>query len=114
MTITSHAAVALLVGAVAFTGGWKVQGWRNDARELERAQAQAEAFRKNERTADSASAGHEQDKTHEAARIRTIRTTVEKIVDRPVYRNICFDDDGLRALTSAIQPGASQPDHALP
>ncbi len=33
---------------------------------------------------------------------RTITQTVDKYIDRPVYRNVCFDDDGLRDANSAI------------
>lgn len=48
---------------------------------------------------------------------RTITQTVDKIVDRPVYRNVCLDDDGLRsanaALVGAITP-AAQPDKPVP
>ena len=66
--------------------------------------------------ATAASTGHEQDKANEQARIRTIRTTVEKIVERDVYRNVCFDDDGLRALSAAIKPGdaAAKSGNAVP
>lgn len=33
---------------------------------------------------------------------RTITQTVDKIVDRPVYRNVCLDDDGLRLVNAAL------------
>lgn len=65
---------------------------------------------------DAAATGHEADK----ARIRTEYQTIIKEVDRVVqkisYRNICFDDDGLRAARAAIGPAAaaSQPAPALP
>lgn len=40
----------------------------------------------------------------EKARIvyRTITEMVDKIVDRPVYRNVCLDDDGLRLANAAL------------
>jgi hypothetical protein len=48
---------------------------------------------------------------------RTITKSVDKYIDRPVYRNVCFDDDGLRdanqALSGQIAP-RSQPDKPLP
>jgi hypothetical protein len=71
----------------------------------------------------------EQDKAVEAAtkleaqrvrteiKYRTITKIVEKLVERPVYRDVCFDDDGLRlvnaALTGSPAP-AGQPAHPLP
>jgi hypothetical protein len=48
---------------------------------------------------------------------RTITQEVDRIVDRPVYVNACFDDDGLRhanaALAGALTP-ARKPDGAVP
>ena len=114
--IYTHAAAALISAAIAATGAWQVQNWRFDARELARVQAQAEATQQAARTANTAAAAHEQDKTHAAQKTRVIRQIVEKIVERPVYAGACFDGDGLRALASAIKPGdlASQPGDAVP
>lgn len=48
---------------------------------------------------------------------RTITQIVDKLVDRPVYRNVCFDADGLRvaneALTGTLTP-AAKPDKPMP
>ena len=33
---------------------------------------------------------------------RTITKTVDKYIDRPIYRNMCFDADGLRDANSAL------------
>lgn len=35
---------------------------------------------------------------------RTITKEVEKLVDRPVYSNVCFDADGLRLANEALRP----------
>ena len=114
--IYTHAAAALIAGTLAAAGAWQVQNWRFDARELARVQAQAEATQQAARTAHAAAAAHEQDKTHAAQKTRVIRQIVEKIVERPVYAGVCFDDDGLRALTSAIRPGdaAAKPGNPVP
>jgi len=47
--------------------------------------------------------------------VRTITKTVEKIIDRPVYRNVCLEPDGLHVINSAIkgEPSAVTND-ALP
>lgn len=37
---------------------------------------------------------------------KTITKEVEKLVDRPVYRNVCLDADGLRLANSALRPDA--------
>ena len=110
--IYTHAAAALISAAIA----WQVQNYRFDARELERVQAQTEATQQAARTANTAASAQDQDKTHAAQKTRVIRQIVEKIVERPVYAGVCFDSDGLRALTSAIKPGdlASQPGDTVP
>ena len=49
---------------------------------------------------------------------RTITQQVDKIVDRPVYRNVCLDDSGLRVINDALRgeasPDTGQPDAAVP
>lgn len=35
--------------------------------------------------------------------VRTITKTVEKIIDRPTYRNICIDDSGLSVINASLQ-----------
>lgn len=51
---------------------------------------------------------------------RTITEMVDKIVDRPIYRDRCFDDDGLRLANAALggisvkAPDSVQPDRGMP
>lgn len=35
--------------------------------------------------------------------VREITREVPKVIDRPVYRNVCVDADGLRLLTRAVE-----------
>ena len=35
--------------------------------------------------------------------VRTITKTVEKIIDRPVYSNVCLEPDGLHVINAAIK-----------
>ena len=37
---------------------------------------------------------------------KTITKEVQKVVDRPVYRAVCIDADGLRLANSALRPDA--------
>ena len=65
----------------------------------------------------SAAQGLEADRATEKIVYRTITQQVGKIVDRPVYRNVCLDADGLRLARCAIRgEGADscKPDPALP
>jgi len=49
---------------------------------------------------------------------RTIRQTVDKVVEKPVYRNVCLDDPGLRVANDALSgraPAATaKPDGTVP
>lgn len=109
---------ALVIGlGLGFLAGWNVNGWRYRAAAADNQADQAAKQEERAETVDKASEGHETDK--EAARVefKTIYRDVEKIVERPVYRNRCLDADGLRALSAALgkNPGAaSEPQAAVP
>jgi hypothetical protein len=75
---------------------------RDTLRQIERGQQAADTYTKEQ--------------THARPAQKTITRTVERIVTRPVYRNVCLDDDGLQQLRAAIATGAppSDPAAALP
>lgn len=115
--IYTHAAAFAIGLAVAAAGTWRVQEWRHDGIDLERIEAAQETERLRARAADSASAGHETFKERERVIYQTITETVDRIVERPVYRAACFDDDGLRQLNAAIrgtEPASREPAPAMP
>lgn len=48
---------------------------------------------------------------------RTITKAVDRYIDRPVYRNVCLDADGLRDANAGLRGGkaaAAEPDKPLP
>jgi len=45
---------------------------------------------------------------------RVIVREVVKLVDRPVYSNVCLDGDGLRLINAAKRGDAIQPTQGLP
>jgi len=112
----THAAAAIAGAVIAGAVAWNVNGWRYEAKEAERLQHVAEQARKNERTADKGAAGHEADKARIRTEFITITEEVERVVQKPVYRDVCLDDDGLRILAGAItgQPAAGQSAPAVP
>jgi len=105
-------AIALIVTlAAGFAAGWKVQGWRwaaSDRDAIEMARVREEQLRAE---VDKASAGHEADRAKLRTEFRTIFQEVERVVEKPVYRDReCLDDAGLGVLRNAIHagdPGAS-------
>jgi hypothetical protein len=114
--LSLYAIVALVAALASGAGVWKVQAWRYDSRELQRQEAQHEKERMDRRSVDMAASVHEADKRQIETQFKTITKEVERVVEKPVYRNVCFDDDGLRALSAAIRPAdaASEPARAVP
>jgi len=112
----THAAAAIAGAVIAGAVAWNVNGWRHEAKEAERLAAQIEHARMNERAADQGAAGHEADKARIRTQYITLTEEVERVVQKPVYRDVCLDDDGLRILAGAItgQPAAGQPAPAVP
>lgn len=100
--IYNYAATALIAAALSAAAVWNIQNWRFDAQDKQRIEAQAEQRRTQEKAASSASIGFEQDKTKNENRTRTVYVKVDKIIDRPIYRSVCVDADGLRLLNGAI------------
>lgn len=106
--IYTHVAAALASLAIGFTVAWWVQGWRHDSMELQRQEAARESGRLAARAADAASERHEADKAALRAEFKPIYKEVEVVVQKPVYRNVCLDADGLRLIERALRgPGAA-------
>ena len=114
------AAIAALV--VILFGGTYLKG-RMDGREVcnDRisvimADAAARVMEEQSRGMEAAAKLEEANvarKTH----FRTITKTVERVVEKPVYRNVCFDDDGMRLANAALAGAAAtpaKPPHPLP
>lgn len=99
---------AAVAAVLAFGAAWKVQDWRHDAAELERREDAAEVERLRARKADTAAVSHEEFKERERVVYQVITETVDRIVERPVYRNVCLDADGLAALKQAINPSKTE------
>ena len=70
-------------------------------------QAQYKALNEANAKANQASADYEQLKSERQAKVESVTRTVQKIVERPVYLNSCFDSDGLAELDSLIKAGHS-------
>ena len=107
---------SLCAGVIGFGSGWTVNEWKRDAADKARIEAEAVLKDKQVVKADTASTGFEEKRTTNEIRYRTVTVTLEKVVDRPVYLNVCLDDDGLRVLNSQINRSADpgEPQLKLP
>ncbi|WP_119690557.1 hypothetical protein [Acinetobacter soli] len=68
-------------------------------------QAQYKALNEANAKANQASADYEQLKSERQAKVESVTRTMQKIVERPMYFNSCFDSDGLSELSSLIKAG---------
>ena len=108
--------VALAVLLAAFGGGWHVRGLVEaveDAKQAEAMQRAVDAFHAHEKSI--ATTLDEKLKSLKASE-RVIEREVPKIIDRPVYRNVCIDSDGMRLLEDARlgKARASKPADQVP
>lgn len=113
-------ALQLVLALVIFAGGMGA-GIKYHVGVVAQRQVAAQLAEKKEHArkldrADKAAAGHERDKEQIRTEFLTITQEVEHVVEKPVYRDMCFDDDGLRLIGAAIgrRPAASEPAPALP
>lgn len=109
-------AIYVVIFTVGAAFGVKFHAGIIAQRDLAAHEAQAKATAKKLDRGDKAAVGHEADKIQIRTEFVTITREVEHVIERPVYRNMCFDDDGLRLLGNAIagRPAASQPTPAVP
>ena len=106
--IYTHAAVGLAALAIGFGGAWKTQEWRHTAARVKAVeQAAKDTFRNVERQ-DTAVGDYTKDQANAKVIYQRIVVEVDKIVERPVYRQTCLDDEGLGALNRALNGGVTE------
>lgn len=112
-----YGAAALAFGVGGFVAGVKVtnNSWKASMLDAERERAE-EIRQANDRNNELA-----RELEDSRASIRTVYKTITKradrIIDRPVYLNVCLDDDGLRLANDALAGKAGdpgEPDRAVP
>lgn len=105
--------LAFLAGGGA--SGWAARGWKAAADDQQRRDDEAEAARLNARQVDGAAQALEVKRAATEIRWRTVVKEVDRVVETPVYRNLCLDDDGLRLIAAEVGArAASQPAPAVP
>lgn len=78
-----------------------------DIQKIEQQHLKALAEKQNQ--INQVSADYEKAKSEQRVHVETVTREVQKIIERPVYRNQCFDDDGMQQLNSLIASGTSEP-----
>lgn len=105
--------IFLYLGQIAYTN--HIAGKLNAAeqkcaqsiRGIEQKQFKALAEKQNE--INKVSADYEQLRSEQRVRVETVTREVQKIIERPIYQQYCFDDDGVQQLNSLISNDTSEP-----
>lgn len=90
--------LALVVG---FGGGWRVHSWKSESEAMTIAKAAGEVER-------IISSSLEKQLADLKANQEAIQHETKTIIERPVYRNVCLDIDGVRNINAA-KGGAAKP-----
>ena len=103
----------LYVGQIAYTnhlaGKLKEAESKCTAKIQEIEQKHLKALAEKQNLINQVSTDYETLKSEQRVQVETVTREVQKIIERPVYRNDCFDHDGVQQLNSLIASGASKP-----
>ena len=72
-------------------------------------QKHIKALAEKQNAINQVSADYEKAKSEQRIKVETITREVQKIIDRPVYQQFCFDDDGVSAINSLVTSDSSEP-----
>ncbi|MFX5238381.1 hypothetical protein RKQ59_10035 [Acinetobacter baumannii] len=79
------------------------QKCQSQIQEIERKNLKALAEKQNQ--INKVSADYEKVKAEQNTKVEYIEREVQKIVERPVYKSSCIDDDGVQQLNELIKAG---------
>lgn len=103
----------LYVGQIAYTnhlaGKLRKADEQCNAKIQEIEQKHLKALAEKQNLINQVSADYETLKSEQLIKTETVTREVQKIIERPIFRNNCFDDDGVQQLNSLIASGASKP-----
>ena len=72
-------------------------------------QQHLKALAEKQNAINQVSADYEKAKSEQRVQVETVTREVQKIIERPVYQQHCFDDDGVSAINSLITGDSSEP-----
>ena len=72
-------------------------------------QKHIKALAEKQNAINQVSADYEKAKSEQRIKVETVTREVQRIIDRPVYQQFCFDDDGVSAINSLVTSDSSEP-----
>lgn len=72
-------------------------------------QKHLKALTEKQNAINQVSADYEKAKSEQRIKVETVTGEVQKIIERPVYQQYCFDNDGVSAINSLVTSDSSEP-----
>ncbi len=113
-------AIQLVIALAIFAGGMgagiKYHSGLIAERDLTSEHERVKLQEKRIEHVDAAAVAFESDKAKIRTEYLTITKEIERVVQNPVYRNVCFDPSGVQLVNAAISPTipAGEPTPAVP
>jgi len=103
----------LWIGQIAYTnhlsGKLRKADQQCTAKIQEIEQKHLKALTEKQNQINQMSSDYAATKSEQRVQVETVTREVQKIIDRPVYLNHCFDDSGVSAINSLITSDTSKP-----
>lgn len=108
--------VYIILAVLVALGGTHTWAYRAGGENRENALRVAQQKEKDKRAkkGNDAAANLETENAEAKQGFQVVTEYVDRFIDRPVYRNVCFDDDGLRAANAGLAGAlAAKPDQPV-
>ena len=122
MSIAAKLVLLIACLVVGFAAGVKYHAGWDAIKENARQVNQRATERLQRQNSNTAAVAHESDKVRIETEYRDVIKEVQRVVEKPVYRNVCLDPDGLSVIGDALarayndpgEPGNAVPKAATP
>jgi len=122
MSIAAKLILLLAVFVGGMMAGIKWHAGQDAIKENARQVNQRATERLQRQNSNTAAVAHESDKVRIETEYRDVIKEVQRVVEKPVYRNVCLDPDGLSVIGDALarayndpgEPGNAVPKAAAP
>lgn len=122
MSIAAKLVLLIAVFVGGMMAGIKWHAGQDAIKENARQVNQRATERLQRQNSNTAAVAHESDKVRIETEYRDVIKEVQRVVEKPVYRNVCLDPDGLSVIGDALarayndpgEPGNAVPKAATP
>ena len=109
MSIAAKLVLLIACLVVGFAAGVKYHAGRDAIAEQARQVNQRATERLQRQNSNTAAVAHESDKVRIETEYRDVIKEVQRVVEKPVYRNVCLDPDGLSVIDDALARAYDDP-----